>query len=264
MASTQYHYEDPAARDRALQSQDCPHCGKQAHQLIATPRILMLSPESLTYALVDEPEWFEPSGASVVAADWRFEAEGDDMWDPYLPGAQWQATLCAACKRVSVWREGLLVFPGTARLAVTAHPDMPEQAAQLFNEAAAVLAGSRRAAAALARAALEALLKAMDDNPKRRDLNTRIGELKDRLNPSLWQVLTALRVVGNDALHSEDGELVALYLSDDAGELADMFLAAINELVEELITRPKRAAEIYAMLSENKREAAERAGAKAD
>lgn len=229
--------------------------------MIVTPRVLMSPTDSEAYALVDEPEWFEPSGASVVAPDWRSESEANDMWEPYIPGAQWQATLCAACKRMSVWREGELLFPRTARLAVAAHRDMPEPAAQLFNEAAAVLAGSRRAAAALARAALEALLKAVYENPKRRDLNARIGELQGRINPSLWQVLTALRVVGNDALHSEDGELVALYMNDDAGELADMFLAAINELVEELVTRPKRSAEIYAMLPDGKREAAERAGA---
>ncbi|WP_262000938.1 DUF4145 domain-containing protein [Microbacterium sp. Mcb102] len=262
MASIRYSQEDPSARDKVFQSKDRPHCGKQAHQLIVTPRLLVESgSDSEAWAFVDEPDWFVPSGASVVAADWRTESEGDQMWDPYIPGVQWQATLCAACKRMSLWREAQMIFPRTTRAAVAAHPDMPETAAVLFNEAAAVLDGSRRAAAALGRAALEALLKAVDESGAKRDLNKRIGELSGRINPALWKVLTALRVVGNDALHSEDGDLVALYLHQEQGELAETFLQAINELVEELVTRPKRSEEIYAMLPASKRDAAERAGA---
>ncbi|MGM7671911.1 DUF4145 domain-containing protein [Microbacterium sp. A93] len=263
MASERYAINDPAASDKLVQSMDCPHCGKRAHQLMATPRIIT-TPDggSETYALVDKTDYFEPNGATVSPADWRYASEESQMWDQYYPGSQWQATLCAACNRMSLWREGELIFPRSTHTAVSAHEDMPEPAVVLFNEAAAVLEGSRRAAAALGRAALEALLKAIDDDPKRRDLNTRIGELKERINPALWQVLTALRIVGNDALHSEEGELVALYLSEEQGELAETFLLAINELVEELITRPRRSAEIYAMLPEGKREAAERAGSK--
>ncbi|MEU4015814.1 DUF4145 domain-containing protein [Microbacterium sp. NPDC028030] len=254
--------EDLGAWDQAAQSGVCPHCGKVAHQVLATPRILVdTGSESEAYALVDEEGWFVAQGASVTEADWRRHTEQGEMWTPHLPDAVWQTALCAACQRLSLWRQGVLIFPRVTRGAVAAHPDMPETAAALFNEASSVLAGSRRAAAALGRASLEALLKAVDQNPARRDLNTRIGELHGQINTSLWQVLTALRVVGNDALHSEDGDLVALYLSDDAGELAEMFLAAINELVEELVTRPKRSAEIYAMLPESKRQAAERAGA---
>jgi len=261
MASLDYSEGDSTSWDDAAQSGACPFCGKMAHQILATPRILA-NEGTEANALADDEGWFVAKGASVVAADWRNAAEADVMWDQHIANAVWQAALCAACKRVSVWREGTLMFPRTSRGVVAAHRDMPDAAATLFNEAGAVLDGSRRAAAALGRAALEALLKSVDDIGTKRDLNTRIGDLRERISPALWQVLTALRVVGNDALHSEDGELVALYLHDEDSELAETFLRAINELVEELITRPKRAEEIYAMLPESKREAAERAGSK--
>ncbi|AWB88752.1 DUF4145 domain-containing protein [Salinibacterium hongtaonis] len=206
-----------------------------------------------TVELRDESHIFSVSGTNIVAA-----SSG-------VSGPKWTATLCPSCERMAVWRDSELIFPRTTVGVPAPHPDMPDAARQLYREAAAVLAGSRRAAAALARAALESLLKEVDLEPsQRRDLNTRVGELRGRINDGLWKVLTALRVVGNDALHSDDDDLITVYLSDEDGELAETFFGAINELVEELITRPKRSDELYALIPETKREAAERAGKKRD
>jgi hypothetical protein len=183
------------------------------------------------------------------------------MWDSYVEQAQWQLAMCAACKRIAFYREGELVYPRLSAGGVEEpHPDMPEAAAALYVEASAVLPSSRRAAAALARASLEALLKEVDETPDvRRDLNTRIGELHDRINSGLWKVLTALRVVGNDALHGHDGALIAVYLDEGDAQVADAFFVAINQLVDELITRPRNAENLYALIVQGQRESAERA-----
>lgn len=262
-------HRDPSDEFKAADAfslKDCPHCGRRAHQVLTTPRIIIEdsdTEESEAYLIDDRAGEFEPSGATVIPAEWRFNAEVHDMWKPYVPGARWQITLCAACKRLSLWCDGVLIFPASIAGGPPPHPDMPESTATLYREAAAVLAGSKRAAAALARAAVESLLLETDTSGERRDLNTRVGELRGAINDDLWKVLTALRVVGNDALHSGDGELIAVYLQDGEGELAETFLAAINALVEELITRPRRAGELYDMLPATKRETAERAATQA-
>jgi hypothetical protein len=142
------------------------------------------------------------------------------------------------------------------------HPDVPTAAAELYEEARLVLMDSRRAAAALARASLESLLKHLDGAGEQKNLQRRIGDLQGKVNESLWRVLTAIRVVGNDALHDEDEELVVMYLTGDASSIVEPLFGAINALVEELITLPRRAEELYAMIPQSKRESAERARTK--
>ncbi len=136
---------------------------------------------------------------------------------------------------------------------------MPGAARELFDEARLVLSESRRAAAALARASLEALLKHQFPESQAKNLQTRIGELESKVNSSLWRVLTALRVVGNDSLHGDHDDLVVMYLTGDAAEVVEPFFGAINALVEELITQPRKADELYNLIPPAKREAAERA-----
>lgn len=242
----------------------CPHCGLRAHQVIATPRIVVEhDDESDVWIIGDDEDWFRPAGDSIVPTPHRQQDESAWMWEQYVSHAPWQVALCAACKHVSFRRHGMLIFPEAADTVAPPHPDMPERAASLYREAAAVLSGSRRAAAALARASLESLLKDVDETPEaRRDLNTRIGELRAKINTGLWKVLTALRVVGNDALHGSDDDLIAVYLRTEDADLAETFFAAINELVEELITRPNKAEELYALIPEAKRAAAERVAGK--
>ncbi|MFD6053345.1 DUF4145 domain-containing protein [Agromyces sp. NPDC060279] len=187
-----------------------------------------------------------------------FRVDGTDIYSTKQAG-QWSATVCTACDAPSVWRGETLVHPADST-APAPHPDMPEPVRELYGEASLVLPYSRRAAAALARASLEALLRELEESGSRKNLQTRIGELQDKINPALWKVLTALRVVGNDALHGDQDDLVVLYLSGEPAEVVEPFFGAINQLVEELITQPRKAEELYALIPDAKREAAERSG----
>ncbi|MDU0366865.1 DUF4145 domain-containing protein [Microbacterium sp. KSW4-17] len=240
----------------------CPHCGLLAQQIPATPRIVTQDEygEQAVWTISDDDQGFRASGEEIVARDGRMQREAPVMSEQVVPEAPWQVRLCVACKKMSFLLRDVVIYPAGVANIPAPHPDMPQHAKALYHEAASVFSGSRRAAAALGRASLEALLKAVDDDPgTRRDLNQRIGALRPRINDSLWKVLTALRVVGNDALHREDGELIAIYLNGEDDALAETFLPAINELVEELITRPRKADALYAMIPENTRAAAERA-----
>lgn len=145
-----------------------------------------------------------------------------------------------------------------------AHPDMPVDVAELYEEARNVLPISRRASAALARATLERLLRNIEDGTKDERLDELIARLSGRVTAPLWKLLTALRVVGNDTLHGSGTEdLVALYLEGDASEVAEPFFGAINSVVEELITQPAAAEALYSLLPETKRAEAERKASRA-
>ncbi len=106
---------------------------------------------------------------------------------------------------------------------------------------------------------MEALLKELDGTPGRKNLQDRLGALHSKVSPELWKILTALRVVGNDALHGDDDELVTLYLVEEDSGVVRALFAAINEVVHELVARPREWEELYALIPESKREAAERA-----
>lgn len=224
---------------------DCPRCGAFSHHVRSVLRMHVRVPQgTATRPFNDLRGTYSVTGTEVRSMGTSHE--------------QWTATVCVSCTVPSVWRDSQLVYPRGSTVPGP-HPDMPELARELYEEASAVLPDSRRAAAALARAALESFLKSREVSPSRKNLQSRIADLKDQVSHSLWQVLTALRVVGNDALHGEDDEIVRLYLSGDDADMAETFFGALNALVEELVTAPKRAADLYAKIPEAKRDAAERA-----
>lgn len=176
----------------------------------------------------------------------------------------WAASKCYACGNHSIWLHGSLVYPDplSARVAVAhaPHEEMPADAADLFREAVAVLPFSRRAAAALCRASMERLVKILDpDSPRRAKLDERLVRLEGRVSTSTIDLLNVLRHVGNTALHGEqDGDGSAIiYIDEDDETIAETFFLVINTLVDELITKPRRAAELYGTLPEGVRNAYE-------
>lgn len=130
-----------------------------------------------------------------------------------------------------------------------AHPDMPEAVRELYDEAAAVAAVSRRAGAALTRAMVERLIKDLDpDAPKNAKLNERIERLHRQVSTPLGKLLDVVRVVGNGALHVDDkpDELVVIAMDDTTGPpLIELMLQAANDLVDELITHPKTVQDLW-------------------
>lgn len=140
------------------------------------------------------------------------------------------------------------------------HEDMPEGAAELFREAVAVLSFSRRAAAALCRASMERLVKSLDPEcPQKTRLDERLVRIEGRVSSATIDLLNVLRHVGNTALHGEhdDDGTATIYVDEDDQTIAETFFVAINTLVDELITRPRRSAELYQKLPEGVRKSYE-------
>jgi len=143
---------------------------------------------------------------------------------------------------------------------------MPAEVRELYDEASAVAAVSKRAGAAFARATLERLLKLLDpDAPPGARLDDYIARVIPRVNVSTGKLLTLIRHVGNKSLHVDDipDDAVVLLLSNDDAELLGVIFQTINDVVEELITRPNQAAVLYEAVPAAVRAAAEAKAAKA-
>lgn len=173
--------------------------------------------------------------------------------------SQWFTSTCRCCGELTVWRGEKIVYPPLSP-APPAHPDMPESVEGLYNEARAVAAASRRAGAALARAALELLLKELDpEAPAKARLDERIARVSMKVTSPTAQLLTVCRHVGNKSLHGDDtpDDAVLLLLTDDDSKLMDAIFKSINLVVDELITRPAQVGEIYDKVPAEVRKSAE-------
>jgi len=223
----------------------CAHCGADSQQVWADLTIKARVNNGQTYVTFSD------------AARWRIE--GSSIWlsgnDYSQP--EWRATVCAVCGEGSVWRDAHRVYPVASTIAPV-HPDAPESVAALYEEARSVLPISRRASAALVRATLERLLREIDPNHASKRLDDLIAQLRGQIREPLWKFLTAIRIVGNDTLHAEEGELAVLYLGSEPEEIIEPLFEAVNTLIEELITQPAKAEALYALIPETKREVAER------
>lgn len=180
--------------------------------------------------------------------------------------SSWAASRCQACGYSTIWRDDIAVYP-VAKAGPAAHERMPPLVAELYDEARAVLPVSRRAGAALARAAMERLLRDVDtDAPAGARLDDRINRIHSRVSVALGESLDVIRYLGNQALHvdAEQHELVYVYLDETDPAIAEFMFSSINQLVDELIARPEQAKERFDQLPDSVRESIARKRAKDD
>lgn len=215
-------------------------------------------------------EWYglirrsaDGSMASTVLKDTTIVATPSPAGGKVGP-AEWSASKCFACKNHSIWIGATLAYPdpqkALADVVHTPHEEMPDDAAELYKEAVSVLPFSRRASAALCRASMERLVKVLDPEcPKRAKLDERLARLEGRVSSTTIDLLNVLRHVGNTALHGgQDGDGSAtIYIDEDDETIAETFFVVINTLVDELITKPRRSAELYNKLPAGVRHAYE-------
>ena len=163
---------------------------------------------------------------------------------------------CASCRGNSIRRQfmklnglsykstGDLLYP-VATLAPHHHPDLPEHIRPDFEEARLICAQSPRAAAALLRLCVQKLCNHLLD--KEGDINTQIGELvKKGLPVKVQKALDAVRVIGNESVHPGTMDL------NDTPELALVLFRLVNLIVQNCITDPNEADEIFDLLPANK------------
>jgi hypothetical protein len=165
---------------------------------------------------------------------------------------------CASCRGHAIWHAyvsgtaglGLPLYSGTllypsACLAPPYHPDLPEHIRGDYEEARLICAQSPRAAAALLRLCVQKICNHLLG--KEGDINKQIGELVQKGLPRhAQQALDAVRVIGNESVHPGTMDL------NDTPELALALFRLINLIVQNCITDPREAAEIFSSLPAGK------------
>lgn len=162
---------------------------------------------------------------------------------------------CDRCRRLAVWLDQKLLYPENASAVEAPHEKMPQDIADDYQEAAAILDKSPRGAAALARLGLQKLLAHLgepgDIEPATRKL------MAKGLDERMGRLMDSIRIHGNLAVHP--GEIDV----SGARDSAVMVLRMLNRIVEKLIADPAAEKEFYEGLPERKRKAAEEKDAKA-
>ncbi len=159
---------------------------------------------------------------------------------------------CAACGDMTIWRssalqEPTMLFP-LHNMAALPHPDMPDDVAHDFREAAAIATTSPRGAGALLRLCVQKLMVSLGMPGK--NLNADIGTLvKAGLPVEIQQALDYCRVVGNNAVHPGEMDL------RDSPELVAPLFEMINLIVDHRIAQPKKVRELFAKMPAGAREA---------
>lgn len=173
----------------------------------------------------------------------------------------WYATKCFSCKKHCLWIGDRLAFPapalGSDMEVAEPSDDLPEDVLELYVEAAAVLPHSKRAAAALCRAALERLVRRLTaELPPNVKLHGRLRAMQDKLSSSTIKALTIVRHAGNTALHGseDDDKSAVIYLDENDETIAAVFFVAINTLADELITKPREVDSLFQTLPEGVRQ----------
>lgn len=163
---------------------------------------------------------------------------------------------CASCGEKSIWRRyvkkeivgvvvrGALLYP-IATQAPPHHPDLPEQIQSDYEEARLICAQSPRAAAALLRLCVQKLCNHL--LKKSGDINTQIGELVQQGLPvKVQKALDSVRVIGNESVHPGTIDL------NDTPELAIVLFRLVNLIVQNCITDPNEAEDIFKSLPASK------------
>ena len=209
-----------------------------------------------------------PSCGVVTEHTWYIDTSGKyrdqvaQQWaEALISGRQGKlrASKCASpdCRALALWlevavprREGgqspwvenvtVMVYPQAGVRIPPADGLEPEEV-RLYREAAAVAPMSRRAGCALVRVLLEAYLKRQlavrEHSVENKRLVALINMAVDHLDlsPTLKTGLTAIREMGNTAMHDPYG------LTDDTRpEDLPWLFQAVDELVEELHVKPQK------------------------
>lgn len=175
-------------------------------------------------------------------------------WDEKLEDhslmEEWESAECNSCERFSLWYRGKRVYPISSKAE---HPnrDMPDEIRDDFEEARTIAELSPRGAAALLRLSIQKLCKVLGEPGE--NLNDDIAALVSKgLDERIQKALDIVRVIDNNAVHP--GELDVR----DRKEEVEALFRLINEIVEQLISKPKRLKELYEALPIGARESIER------
>lgn len=157
-------------------------------------------------------------------------------------------TNCNSCGEKSYWLKYMkgteeLIFPHQYDYPEP-HMDLPETIVPIYNQAGQNLSISIGAATALSRVCLEKLLIHL--GYKNGSLNDKIAAViaEHKVSSQTADILDTIRFFGNTGAHAGTIDL------DESQGVAQYILTSINDVVDELITKPKKVKKYYDLLPE--------------
>lgn len=135
---------------------------------------------------------------------------------------------------------------------------IPTQILQDYKEAKLISTLSPKASATLARRCLQSMIRDFYNISKKKSLHHEIEEIKDKIDPDMYEAIMSLKSIGNIGAHPEkDINLIIDVEPEEANEL----IALIEMLIEDwYITRHKRQERIKGIKAMNDEKQAERKG----
>lgn len=174
---------------------------------------------------------------------WGYALDGPSniIHEHIVERASLQLSCCEHCGKSCIWCEGVYIYPNRGN-APQPNPDMPEEVAEDYEEAAAIYMTSPRGAAALLRLALQKLMIHLGQPGKH--INDDIKALVTKGLPlQVQQALDIVRVTGNNAVHPG-------MLDANDVETAEQLFPLLNVIVEYQISLPARLTEMFNSLPE--------------
>lgn len=202
----------------------CPHCLVFAHQ-----------------------EWYGRLGGQKI----HFSDNGQ-IYFPGIPismpintldGEELDAAICVRCGNYTLWRNKEPIHP-RMRSSPPPHSDLPDKLKETYDRASDVAEISSPAAAAMLRLLIETFTNDLLEDEKGRTLSENIDKLvKKGLSPDTKTSFEAVRIIGNNAVHS--GKII---VNDEDGiddkQVVRQLFGLINLIVADVITRPKMIADV--------------------
>lgn len=205
----------------------------------------------LQQPILNARAFYCPHCDAYAHQNWKYAREEDGDGNNVLRLVGFRVSICQACTKKAFWYEQRMIQPELLDAAPKPSPDMPDDVRLDYEEARAVYSRSARAAGGLLRIGFEKLFPHLGVTNK--SPNDAIAELVKKglvLGP-LQQAMDSLRVFANQTAH--DG-FVKL---EDQPETVQALFMLMNYIVEQMITRPKEIAAIYAKLPSAKVQAIE-------
>ena len=142
-----------------------------------------------------------------------------------------------------------IIYPSVHTSLPPVNEDLPEDIKKDYKEATNIFDQSPRGACALLRLIIQKICILVGE--KGEYINDDIGSLvkKHKITAETQQAMDSVRVIGNMAVHP--GELN----SEDGTETAKKLFTLVNDISDELISKPKRIGEIFNKIPESKKEA---------
>ena len=199
---------------------NCPHCGAYAHM-----------------QWIEIKKYYGPFNSQSIPTAYK-------------------CALCSHCKQISLWKPsedsalGEMLYPDFGATPLPSE-DMPEDVKKDYEEAARIFIKSPRGAAALLRLGLQKLCIHLGEEGKNINADIRSLVNKGVFSGRVVQVADTLRITGNNAVHP--GQIS----DEDFDKAAAKMFDLINFIVKKAITEPKELDELYQLMPENARNAAE-------